>query len=79
MSNRNAGGSVQISVEVNGEQRQIDSGITVLGYLKTLEIEPDRVAVELNRAILKKAEWPQRQIEAGAQLEIVHFVGGGSR
>ena len=79
MSNRSAGGSVQISVEVNGEQRQIDSGLTVLEYLKALGIEPDRVAVELNRAILKKADWPQREIEAGAQLEIVHFVGGGSR
>ena len=66
-----------IEIEVNGEKRQIGVGVTVLQYLESLEITTDRVAVELNRAIVKKAEWPQRVIEAGARLEIVQFVGGG--
>jgi len=66
-----------IEVEVNGERRQIEGGLTVLKYLQVLEIVPDRVAVELNRAIVKKADWPRQVIEAGARLEIVQFVGGG--
>lgn len=66
-----------IEVQVNGERKEIQAGLTVLQYLESIEIVPDRVAVELNRAIVKKAEWPQRKIEAGAQLEIVQFVGGG--
>ncbi len=66
-----------IEVQVNGERREITAGLTVLRYLESLDIIPDRVAVELNRTIVKKAEWPQRVIEAGAQLEIVQFVGGG--
>lgn len=66
-----------IDIEVNGEQRQIEGGLTVLRYLEALDIKPDRVAVELDRAIVKKAEWPQRVIQAGARLEIVQFVGGG--
>ena len=66
-----------IEIEVNGEKRQIEAGVTLLQFLEALEIKPDRVAVELNRAIVKKTEWPQRVIEAGARLEIVQFVGGG--
>ncbi len=66
-----------IEVTINGEQKEIDGGLTVLRYLEQLGIKPDRVAVELNRAIVKKAQWPSTTIENGAALEIVHFVGGG--
>ncbi len=66
-----------IEIEVNGETRRIGEGLTVLQYLEELQITPDRVAVELDRAIVKKAEWPQRVLRAGARLEIVQFVGGG--
>ena len=66
-----------IEIEVNGEKRRVGAGLTLLQYLEELEIQPDRVAVELDRAIVKKAEWPQRVLQAGARLEIVQFVGGG--
>jgi len=66
-----------IEVTVNGEVREMEGGRTVLQYLESLEIVPDRVAVELNRAIVKKAEWGLTVIERGAQVEIVQFVGGG--
>jgi len=33
--------------------------------------------VELNRAIVKQRNWPDTNVDAGAQVEIVHFVGGG--
>ncbi len=66
-----------IEVTVNGEPREIEGGRTVLQYLESLEIVPDRVAVELNRAIVKKAEWGRTVIQRGAQVEIVQFVGGG--
>ena len=38
---------------------------------------PERVAVELNRTIIKNIFWPETVLAAGAQVEIVHFVGGG--
>jgi len=66
-----------IEVTVNGEPREIEGGRTVLQYLESLKIVPDRVAVELNRVIVKKAEWGRTVIERGAQVEIVQFVGGG--
>lgn len=42
-----------------------------------LGVPHDRVAVELNRNIIRKTEWESCRVEAGAELEVVHFVGGG--
>ncbi len=67
-----------ISVEINGEARQIPPGLNVESLLDWLEIARDRVAVELNRRIVRKAEWGESLIEEGARIEIVMFVGGGS-
>jgi sulfur carrier protein len=38
----------------------------------------DRVAVELNREIVPRAQWDDTQLHDGDRLEIVHFVGGGA-
>jgi thiamine biosynthesis protein ThiS len=66
-----------VQVVVNGENREINSGETVSGLLKSLEIEPERVAVELDRRIVKRARWEETLLRDGAQVEIVQFVGGG--
>jgi sulfur carrier protein len=64
-------------IVVNGEQRAVPDGLSVLELLHVLGIEPARVAVELNRSILRRPEWAAARIEDNAQLEIVQFVGGG--
>jgi sulfur carrier protein len=69
--------SVLISVTVNGEPREIPTGLSVRALLSHLEIPTDRVAVELNREIVRQTQWDATAVEAGAALEIVHFVGGG--
>ena len=66
-----------LEIRLNGEKRQIPAGLTVLSLLQHLEIPSDRVAVELNRAIVRQPEWDDTSIDDGAELEIVHFVGGG--
>jgi thiamine biosynthesis protein ThiS len=40
-------------------------------------VDPARVAVELNRAIVQRQVWDQTMVGPGATLEIVQFVGGG--
>ena len=42
-----------------------------------LGIDPSRVAVELNRSIIRRDQWEQTLVGDGAALEIVQFVGGG--
>ena len=76
MSNQPAGPEIQI--RVNGEDRSAPEGLNVRSLLTHLGLEPARVAVELNRRIVRQPEWDSTPIEAGASLEIVTFVGGGS-
>jgi sulfur carrier protein len=64
-------------IVVNGEPRQVPDGTTITGLLAILSIPGDRVAVELDRLIIKNIFWAETQLRPGAQVEIVHFVGGG--
>ncbi len=64
-------------VAVNGEPREIAAGTTVEGLLSLLALSPSRVAVERNRAIVRRADFGSVSLEEGDRLEIVTFVGGG--
>ena len=66
-----------IEVIVNGEVRLIPQGETITGLLQSLGLDPQRVAVELDRSIIKQPHWSATELRDGAQLEIVQFVGGG--
>lgn len=70
-----AAGTIQVTV--NGESREIAGGQSVLDLLLSLGLDPGRVAVELDRGILRRAEWEATRLRDGARLEIVQFVGGG--
>jgi len=67
-----------ISVEINGDRRDIPPGLNVRQLLTYLGIDSQRVAIELNRQIVRKADWDHVNIELDAQIEVVMFVGGGS-
>ena len=69
--------SKTIHIVLNGESRLVPEGLNVVQLLGDLGVDPERVAVELNRTIVRQADWPERKVEAGATVEIVQFVGGG--
>ncbi len=64
-------------IRVNGELRDVAPGLTIVDLLASLGLRPDRLAVELNRAIVKQQLWAETILPPGAELEIVQFVGGG--
>ena len=66
-----------IGIVLNGEPRRVPEGLNVGGLLKYLEIDAQKVAVELNREIVRKPEWESAEVLDGAQVEVVWFVGGG--
>ena len=66
-----------IEIVVNGEPRNVPGGHTVREVLGVLGVDAERVAVELNRTIVRKQEWDATEVPDGAALEIVQFVGGG--
>ena len=69
--------AMEIPVFVNGEPRDVAAGQTLLELLRNLGLDPARVAVELDRRIVKQAEWSDVVVASGARIEIVQFVGGG--
>jgi sulfur carrier protein len=70
-------GQMDIQIVVNGERRAAPEGQTITALLLDLRLEPTRVAVELDRRIVKQPQWDTTLLRDGAQLEIVQFVGGG--
>jgi thiamine biosynthesis protein ThiS len=72
-----AGATKQIEIVVNGQARLAPTGCTLKELLVWLEVDPARVAVELNRSIVQRQAWDQTPVGTGATLEIVQFVGGG--
>lgn len=65
------------NIRLNGEARSFPAELTLLDMVKTLELDPERVAIELNRAIVKRDLWNSVSFADGAEIEIVQFVGGG--
>jgi len=63
---------------INGESQTLPAD-TLSALVEHLGMKSDRVAIELNREIVPRAQWPQTRLADGDRLEIVHFVGGGSR
>ena len=65
-------------VQVNGEIRELPEKLTLADLVGQLSLAPERLAIELNREVLRRAAWPETELREGDQIEIVHFVGGGS-
>lgn len=65
-----------MEIIVNGETRTA-TPVSITELLRSLDIDPRRVAVELNQDILPKGEYESTILNAGDRIEIVHFVGGG--
>jgi len=63
-------------VTVNGESADLPDGLDVNGLIARHKLTPDKVAVELNRRLLRREKY-DTPLEQGDQVEIVTFVGGG--
>lgn len=68
-----------IEIRLNGEPQTVPGGLNVRALLEHFGIDASRVAVELNRRLVRKDEWDGAVVERGAEVEIVEFVGGGAR
>jgi thiamine biosynthesis protein ThiS len=66
-----------VTVIVNGEERLVADGRTIADLLAELRLGGRRIAVEMNRDIVPRAEYASRPIRDGDCIEIVQFVGGG--
>jgi sulfur carrier protein len=66
-----------ITIHLNGEPCTIDGDAGLAALIEKLELRPSRIAVEVNHAIVPKAEYARTTLKSGDQVEIINFVGGG--
>ena len=66
-----------MTIRINGETREVASGLTVQGLLAELGIDLRHVAVERNRELVPKDRFETETLQPDDALEIVTFVGGG--
>ena len=62
---------------INGETREVPEGVRLDHLLELFSLPAKRVAVEVNKTVVRKVDWPVIKISDGDRIEIVHFVGGG--
>jgi thiamine biosynthesis protein ThiS len=66
-----------VQVIVNDEPRALPGGATVAELIEQLGLGPRRVAVEVNRTLVPRAEYAATRLAEGDAVEVIHFVGGG--
>ena len=66
-----------MTIFINGEARHLDGVSTLAGLLEALELPKQRVAIELNKRVIRKQDWDSTTVADNDKVEVVHFVGGG--
>lgn len=66
-----------MQVTINGEARSLDETMTIRYLIETLGLNPETIAVERNREIVKRSRFDDQLVEDGDRIELVEFVGGG--
>ena len=64
-------------IQVNGEPQEVASNLSLSELISNLNLRPDQVAIELNKAVVRRAQWETTKLRKDDKIEIVHFVGGG--
>lgn len=66
-----------MTITINGEKREISTQVNLSELLENLSMPSERIAIELNKTVVRKKDWENIQINEADKIEIVHFVGGG--
>jgi sulfur carrier protein len=66
-----------LELTINGREYSFDRQLTGAELLAELKVTPSTVVVELNREIVRREDFLERQLVDGDTLELVTIVGGG--
>ena len=61
---------------VNGQPKDVPSGTTIAQLITLHQLTPDKVAVELNRRLVRAPAYGT-VLKENDEVELVTFVGGG--
>ncbi|CAN5488336.1 sulfur carrier protein ThiS [soil metagenome] len=66
-----------INIQINGETKEIPAEINLSKLLEVLALPNERIAIELNKEVVRKKNWESIRIKDSDTIEVIHFVGGG--
>lgn len=66
-----------MQITINGEIKKLEEEVSLDQLLELFSLPANRVAVELNREVVRKKDWDSTRIKNEDRIEVVHFVGGG--
>ncbi|MBA2737051.1 MAG: sulfur carrier protein ThiS [Pyrinomonadaceae bacterium] len=66
-----------MKVYINGETKEIPAEINLAELLKHLALPQERIAIELNKEVVRKKDWENIKVGDADKIEVIHFVGGG--
>ena len=66
-----------MKITLNGEIKELEKEVTLDRLLELFSLPSQRIAVELNREVVRKKDWESVIVKDADRVEIVHFVGGG--
>jgi len=69
--------SAVFTIQLNGEPYTVNGDARLAALIERLKLKRGRIAVEINQAVIPKADWDSVEIRPGDRVEIVNFVGGG--
>jgi thiamine biosynthesis protein ThiS len=66
-----------MKVCVNGEEKDLSDATSLSELITALDLPVARIAIELNREVVRRSDWGSTMLKDEDRIEIVHFVGGG--
>ena len=66
-----------MKITLNGEIKELETEVTLDRLLELFSLPSQRVAVELNREVIRRPAWDSTIVRDEDRVEVVHFVGGG--
>ena len=66
-----------MNIVVNGSAREVPEPFSVADLIRALELAAQPVAVEVNREVVPRQQYPSHTLRSGDSVEIVTLVGGG--
>ncbi|MEJ1296352.1 MAG: sulfur carrier protein ThiS [Candidatus Sedimenticola sp. (ex Thyasira tokunagai)] len=64
-------------IYVNSEERQIPDNANMAALIQLLELGDQRIAVEVNEALVPRSTFDHHTLQAEDKVEIVRAIGGG--
>ena len=69
--------SAMMEIELNGEARTVPPRHTLGELIDALSLTGQALALAVNRTVVPRQQWPQRELQPLDKVDIVRAIGGG--